>query len=71
MAEKQVLFRIEAKLLDNLDKRIAKEGYSTRNAWFKEVVSSYAGRAKPAKAAKAAKPAKASKGAKAAKKARR
>jgi metal-responsive CopG/Arc/MetJ family transcriptional regulator len=42
MAEKQVLFRIEGKLLDNLDKRIAKEGYSTRNAWFKEVVSGYA-----------------------------
>lgn len=65
MAEKQVLFRIEAKLLDNLDKKIAKEGYSTRNAWFKEVVSSYAGRAK---AAKAPRPAKA---AKSAKKARR
>lgn len=44
MPEKQVLFRIEAKLLDSLDKKLAKNGYSTRNAWFKDVVSSYAGR---------------------------
>lgn len=44
MPEKQVLFRIEAKLLDNLDKKLAKDGYSTRNAWFKDAVSSYAGR---------------------------
>lgn len=44
VAEKQVLFRVEAKLLDSLDKKIAKDGYSTRNAWFKEVVSGYAGR---------------------------
>lgn len=45
MAEKQVLFRIEGKLLDSLDKKITKDGYSTRNAWFKDVVSGYAGRA--------------------------
>lgn len=45
MPEKQVLFRIEARLLDALDKKVAKDGYSTRNAWFKEVVSGYAGRA--------------------------
>ena len=45
MAEKQVLFRIDAKLLDALDKRIAKDGYTTRNAWFKEAVSGYAGKA--------------------------
>lgn len=45
MAEKQVLFRIESKLLDALDKRIAKEGYATRNAWFKDVVAGKAGRA--------------------------
>lgn len=44
MTEKQVLFRIEGKLLDSLDKKIAKEGYSTRNAWFKDLVSGYAGR---------------------------
>lgn len=44
LTEKQVLFRIEARLLESLDKRIAKDGYTTRNAWFKEVVSSYAGR---------------------------
>lgn len=43
--EKQVLFRIEAKLLDSLDKKLSKDGYSTRNAWFKDVVSGYAGRA--------------------------
>ena len=42
MAEKQVLFRIDAKLLDALDKRITKDGYTTRNAWFKEAVSGYA-----------------------------
>lgn len=35
MAEKQVLFRIDAKLLDALDRKIAKEGYTTRNQWFK------------------------------------
>ena len=40
--EKQVLFRIDAKLLDNLDKRLSRDGYTTRNAWFKEVVSGYA-----------------------------
>lgn len=51
MPEKQVLFRIEAKLLDSLDKKLAKDGYSTRNAWFKEAVSGYAGKA-GAKAAK-------------------
>lgn len=45
MPEKQVLFRIESKLLDNLDKKLAKDGYSTRNAWFKEAVQNYAGRA--------------------------
>lgn len=45
MPEKQVLFRIEAKLLDSLDKKLAKDGYSTRNAWFKDAVSAYAGRA--------------------------
>jgi metal-responsive CopG/Arc/MetJ family transcriptional regulator len=39
MAEKQVLFRIDAKLLDALDRRIAKEGYTTRNAWFRDVVT--------------------------------
>lgn len=53
MAEKQVLFRIDARLLDALDKRIAKEGYTTRNAWFKEVVSGLAkgagGKARKAK----------------------
>lgn len=46
MAEKQVLFRIDAKLLDALDRRIAKEGYTTRNAWFKDVVSGKKGGAK-------------------------
>lgn len=44
MTEKQVLFRIEARLLESLDKKLAKDGYSTRNAWFKDVVSGYAGR---------------------------
>jgi hypothetical protein len=39
MAEKQVLFRIDAKLLDALDRRLGKEGYTTRNAWFKDMVS--------------------------------
>ena len=38
MAEKQVLFRVDAKVLDALDRRIAKEGYTTRNAWFKDMV---------------------------------
>lgn len=50
MTEKQVLFRIDAKLLDSLDRKIAKEGYSTRNAWFKEAVTAYAGRGKAKKA---------------------
>lgn len=45
LPEKQVLFRIESKLLDSLDKKITKDGYSTRNAWFKEIVSGYAGKA--------------------------
>lgn len=44
MPEKQVLFRIESRLLDSLDKKITKDGYSTRNAWFKEVVTGYAGK---------------------------
>lgn len=35
MAEKQVLFRIDSKLLDALDRKIAREGFTTRNAWFK------------------------------------
>jgi metal-responsive CopG/Arc/MetJ family transcriptional regulator len=50
--EKQVLFRVEAKLLDALDKKLAKDGYSTRNAWFKDAVSSYAGKGGSAKAGK-------------------
>jgi len=56
MAEKQVLFRIDAKLLDALDKRIAKDGYTTRNAWFKDAVTGYAGKGGPSpKAAKKSK----------------
>jgi len=39
MAEKQVLFRVDAKVLDALDRRVAKEGYTTRNAWFKDMVT--------------------------------
>ena len=50
LPEKQVLFRIDAKLLESLDRRIAKDGYTTRNAWFKEVVSGYAGRSRARKA---------------------
>lgn len=52
MAEKQVLFRIEARLLESLDKRIAKDGYTTRNAWFKDAVSGYASKGAPAKSRK-------------------
>lgn len=52
MAEKQVLFRIDAKLLDALDKRITKDGYTTRNAWFKDAVSGYAGKGGAAKGRK-------------------
>ena len=48
MTEKQVLFRIDAKLLESLDKRIAKDGFTTRNAWFKDVVASYAARSRGA-----------------------
>lgn len=51
MAEKQVLFRIEGKLLDSLDRKLAKDGFSTRNAWFKDVVSTYAGKGGAGKAA--------------------
>lgn len=50
MPEKQVLFRIDAKLLDALDRKLSKDGYSTRNAWFKDAVAGYAGRAKAKKA---------------------
>lgn len=50
MTEKQVLFRVDAKLLDALDKKLAKDGYTTRNAWFKDTVAGYAGRAKGKKA---------------------
>jgi metal-responsive CopG/Arc/MetJ family transcriptional regulator len=49
VTEKQVLFRIEGKLLDALDKKLAKDGYTTRNAWFKDAVSGYAGGAKAKK----------------------
>jgi metal-responsive CopG/Arc/MetJ family transcriptional regulator len=50
VTEKQVLFRIDAKLLDALDRRLEREGYTTRNAWFKDAVAGYAGRAKAKKA---------------------
>lgn len=43
MPEKQVLFRIDSKLLESLDKKIAKEGFTTRNAWFKQMVTDWAG----------------------------
>lgn len=52
MPEKQVLFRIDAKLLESLDKRLSRDGYTTRNAWFKDVVTGYAGRARSSKKAK-------------------
>lgn len=55
MAEKQVLFRIEARLLDSLDKKLAKDGFSTRNAWFKQAVSAYAGKTSAKAASKTAK----------------
>ena len=48
LTEKQVLFRIDAKLLESLDKKIAKDGFTTRNAWFKDVVSRYAARSRAA-----------------------
>lgn len=51
MTEKQVLFRIEARLLDSLDKKLAKDGHTTRNAWFKQAVSAYAGKSAAAKPA--------------------
>jgi metal-responsive CopG/Arc/MetJ family transcriptional regulator len=44
LPEKQVLFRIEASLLNSLDKKLAKDGHSTRNSWFKNAVSSYVGK---------------------------
>jgi metal-responsive CopG/Arc/MetJ family transcriptional regulator len=43
VAEKQVLFRLEGRLLDKLDKKLAQEGYKTRNRWFREFVSGYLG----------------------------
>lgn len=46
MAPRQVLFRIDDKLLSALDKKLRKDGYTTRNAWFKDAVASYAGRAR-------------------------
>lgn len=49
MPEKQVLFRIDGKLLDSLDKKLAKDGHTTRNAWFKDAVSSYIGKGGKAK----------------------
>jgi len=53
VTEKQVLFRIDGKLLDALDRKLTKEGYTTRNAWFKDAVSGYAGRGGGGKAKKA------------------
>ncbi|MHB8586867.1 MAG: hypothetical protein ACYDDF_13650 [Thermoplasmatota archaeon] len=54
MAEKQVLFRLEGKLLSKLDKKLTAEGYKTRNKWFREAVSGYL-TGRPAKAPKARK----------------
>lgn len=51
MTEKQVLFRIEARLLDSLDKKLAKDGHTTRNAWFKQAVAAYVGKGGAAKSA--------------------
>ena len=59
LVEKQVLFRIDAKLLESLDKKIVKDGFTTRNAWFKDVVSQYAARSRGASAGGAAKARKA------------
>ena len=52
MTEKQVLFRVEAKLLDALDKKLAKDGHTTRNAWFKDAVAGYVGKGSASKAKK-------------------
>ena len=52
MPEKQVLFRIDAKLLDALDRKLSKDGFTTRNAWFKETVAGYAKSAGKAKKAR-------------------
>lgn len=44
--EKQVLFRIEADLLSQLDRRLQSSPYRTRNAWFKAVLEDYLARSR-------------------------
>lgn len=41
MAENQVLFRLEASMLERLDKALAAAGFKTRNAWFREMVEDF------------------------------
>ena len=41
MSETQVLFRVDAELLEELDSSIAQTGFKTRNEWFRNVVRSF------------------------------
>lgn len=45
-AEKQVLFRVDAELLTQLDHRLLASPYRTRNAWFKATVEEFLTRAR-------------------------
>lgn len=38
MTETQVLFRVEKELLEALDKVLSREGFRTRNEWFRAQV---------------------------------
>jgi len=62
LAEKQVLFRVDAKLLKGLDSKLGSDGFATRNAWFKQAIGDYTGiKVAAPKAAKKAAPKKAAK----------
>lgn len=37
-SERQVLFRLDEKLLKRLDREIQRRGFKTRNAWFRSIV---------------------------------
>lgn len=41
MGDTQVLFRVDSRILEELDTSIANSGFKTRNEWFRNVVRAF------------------------------
>ncbi len=43
MAETQIIFRLDKKILNELDKSLKISGFKTRNEWFRAVIRDFMG----------------------------